>query len=81
MKTCVTLLVALGCLRAAGPEIILLRGATVHLVTGPDIADGSVLMRDGKIAEVGAHIASAQGRAGDRLEGPAHLSGHDRLGH
>jgi imidazolonepropionase-like amidohydrolase len=61
MKTCVTLLVALGCLRAAGPEIILLRGATVHPVTGPDIADGSVLMHDGKIAEVGAHIAAPKG--------------------
>jgi imidazolonepropionase-like amidohydrolase len=37
-------------LRAAGPDTILLRGATVHPVSGPDIADGSVLVRDGKIA-------------------------------
>jgi len=61
MKTCLAVFLALGCLHAAGPETILLRGATVHPVTGPDIADGVVLMRDGKIAEVAARIAVPKG--------------------
>jgi len=61
MKTYLGLLVALFSLRAAGPETILLRGATVHPVSGPDISDGSILIRDGKIAEVGSHIAPPKG--------------------
>ncbi len=69
MKTCLTLFLALGCLRGAGPETILLRGATVHPVTGPGIADGSVLMRDGKIAEVGARIAVPKGARVIELKG------------
>jgi imidazolonepropionase-like amidohydrolase len=56
-------------LRAAGPDTILLRGATVHPVSGPDIADGSVLMRDGKIAEVGARIAVPKGARVIELKG------------
>jgi len=58
---CLTIFLAFVPLRAAGPEAILLRGATVHPVSGPDIPDGSVLMRDGKIAEVGARIAPPKG--------------------
>jgi len=56
-------------LRAAGPETILLRGATVHPVSGPDISDGSVLMRDGKIAEVGGRIAVPKGARVIELRG------------
>src|SRR5580704_9383496 len=61
MKTCWIIFLAVACLRAAGPETILLRGATVHPVSGPEIADGAVLMRDGKIADVGAHVAVPKG--------------------
>jgi imidazolonepropionase-like amidohydrolase len=61
MKTCLAVLLALASLRAAGPETILLRGATVHPVSSPDIPDGAVLVRDGKIAEVGARIAAPKG--------------------
>jgi imidazolonepropionase-like amidohydrolase len=60
---------ALVTLRAAGPETILLRGATVHPVSGPDIQDCSVLMRDGKIAEVGAHVAAPKGARVIELKG------------
>jgi hypothetical protein len=56
-------------LRAAGPDTVLLRGATVHPVSGPDIADGSVLVRDGKIAEVGARIAVPKGARIVELKG------------
>ena len=41
----------------------------MHPVSGPDIADGSVLMRDGKIAEVGAHIAVPKGARVIELKG------------
>ena len=47
---------------AAGPEdSVLLRGGVVHPVSGPDIANGAVLVRDGKIAEVGAKIVPPRG--------------------
>jgi imidazolonepropionase-like amidohydrolase len=52
---------ALVSLRIAGAETLLLRGATLHPVSGPDIVDGSVLVRDGKIAAVGGHIAAPKG--------------------
>jgi imidazolonepropionase-like amidohydrolase len=63
------MLLTLATLRAAGPETILLRGATVHPVSGPDIADGSVLVRDGKIAEVGARVALPKGARVIELKG------------
>jgi imidazolonepropionase-like amidohydrolase len=64
-----TILVAVASLRAASPDIVLLRGAIVHPVSGPDIADGSVLVRDGKIAEVGARIAAPRGARVIELKG------------
>ena len=42
---------------AAGSETIALTGATVHPVSGPDVPGGIVLIRDGKIAAVGASVA------------------------
>jgi len=61
VKTCLAILLAIVSLRAAGPDAVLLRGATVHPVSRPDISDGSVLVRDGKVAEVGAHLAVPKG--------------------
>lgn len=69
MKTCLAILLAFASLRAAAPEVILLRGATVHPVSGPDIPDGAVLVRDGKIAEVGARIAVPKGARVIELKG------------
>ena len=69
MKTCLAVFLTLVSLRAAGPDTILLRGATVHPVSGPEIADGAVLVRDGKIAEVGARIAVPKGARVIELKG------------
>ena len=46
---------------AAADNSLLIRGATVHTVSGADIAGGSVLVVDGKIAEVGAKVAAPKG--------------------
>lgn len=39
----------------------LLRGGTVHTVSGPDIPGGSVLVKDGRIAGAGVKIAAPKG--------------------
>jgi len=59
-----TLLIALLCslpLAAGTEDSFLLRGATIHPVAGADIPNGAVLVRDGKIAEVGAKVAAPKG--------------------
>lgn len=48
-------------LGAGAQDTFLLRGGTVHPVSGPEIASGAVLVRDGRIAEVGARIAAPRG--------------------
>ncbi len=37
----------------AAAQTLAVRGGTVHTLTGPPITDGMVLIRDGKIAQVG----------------------------
>ena len=48
-------------LQAAEPESYLLRGATVHTVGNGDIANGSVLIVNGKIAGVGEKLSAPRG--------------------
>ena len=45
-------------------QVIAITGGTVHPVSGPKIERGTVLIRDGKIAEVGANIAIPAGAPG-----------------
>src|ERR1700756_3071466 len=40
---------------------VLIRNVIVHPVTGDDIRNGSVLVIDGKIAEIGARISARNG--------------------
>lgn len=40
---------------------ILIRGATIHTVSGPTIEGGSILLKDGKIAEISANIPVSDG--------------------
>ncbi len=58
-----TILLALACvtLWAGSDDSVLLRGGTIHPVAGPDIPNGSVLVRDGKIVEAGAKVAAPRG--------------------
>jgi imidazolonepropionase-like amidohydrolase len=44
-----------------GPAVIALVGGTVHPVSGPDVANGTVVIRDGKIAAVGAGVSAPEG--------------------
>lgn len=69
MRIALAILSLLLGLRPANAETILLRGATVHTVSGPDIPNGSILVRDGRIAEVGAHIAVPHGARVIELNG------------
>ena len=47
-------MIAAACLVALAAQEIVVRAATLHTMAGPPIADGVVIVRDGKIAEVGA---------------------------
>lgn len=56
----VVLLVALAAVTAAAPasdDSFMLRGATVHTMAGPDIPNGSIIVRNGKIIAVGTNLA------------------------
>src|SRR5258706_12447401 len=44
-------------LLAEPPGVYAITGGTVHPVSGPEIADGTVVIRDGLIEAVGAGIA------------------------
>ncbi|HMF74245.1 MAG TPA: amidohydrolase family protein, partial [Bryobacteraceae bacterium] len=48
-------------LPAADSNSVLIRNVSVHPVTGPDIQNGSVLVLDGKVAEIGPKIAPRGG--------------------
>jgi imidazolonepropionase-like amidohydrolase len=61
MKAFFLALAAAAILTAADGNSVLIRNVTVHPVTGTDIPNGSVLVLDGKIAEVGAKIALKRG--------------------
>lgn len=48
-------------LPAADDNSFLLRGATIHTMAGSDIQNGSILVRNGKIAGVGQNLAAPEG--------------------
>jgi len=52
------LLAALASSLLAADNSFLLKNVTVHTVSGPDVANASLLVLDGKIAEIGVKIAS-----------------------
>ncbi len=66
-KTCAIglSLAALPVFAAAASNSILIRNVTVHPVTAPDMRNGSVLVVDGKIAEIGTRVGSKDARVID----------------
>jgi imidazolonepropionase-like amidohydrolase len=60
MKALFACLVGIASL-AAAENTFLLRGATIHPVSGPEIRDGMLLVKDGIIAEVGTKVAVPRG--------------------
>src|SRR5450432_727656 len=44
-----------------GQTTFLLRGGTVHTISGPVIENGSILVREGKIIGVGKDLAAPEG--------------------
>src|SRR3954454_16609564 len=52
--------IALGA-SGADNNSILVRNVNIHPITAPEIRNGSVLVVNGKIAEVGAHVGSRNG--------------------
>ena len=61
MKSFALILLAALPLVAGADDSFLLRGVTVHTVSGQDIPNGSVLVQDGKIMGVGAKLSAPKG--------------------
>ena len=61
MKIPALLFIATVSLWAASDDTFIIRNATVHPVTGPEIQNGSILVRDGKIIGVGKNLAAPKG--------------------
>jgi len=55
--TCLALLALAAPLAAEAPGVFAITGGTVHPVSGPDIANGVVIIRDGLIEAAGANVA------------------------
>ncbi len=61
MRTVLALLFFAATLFAADGNSVLIRNVTVHPVTGPDVENGSVLVLDGKIEDVGKKLTAKSG--------------------
>ena len=61
MKNFILLLTCALALNAASSNSVLIRNVTVHPITAPEIQNSSVLVIDGKIADIGPHLAAHQG--------------------
>jgi imidazolonepropionase-like amidohydrolase len=61
MRIAVLFLCCVAALKAAEVNSVLIRNVTVHPITSPDIPNASVLVIDGKIAEIGPHLGAGKG--------------------
>src|SRR3954465_8625069 len=61
MKTLAVLILAVLPLAAGPDDTFLLRGVTIHTVSGKDIPNGSILVQDGKIMGVGVKLSAPKG--------------------
>ena len=65
-------------------QAILVRGATIHTAAGAPIPNGSVLLRDGKVAAVGANVTAPAGarviEAAGKVVIPGMIDNHSHIG-
>jgi imidazolonepropionase-like amidohydrolase len=61
MRVLAILLLSMLPLAAGADDSFLIRGATVHPVAAPEIQNGSVLVRDGRIIGVGRNLSAPKG--------------------
>ncbi|MBW7934469.1 MAG: amidohydrolase, partial [Gemmatimonadaceae bacterium] len=88
MRTRIHSLIALLALGAAPvsahAQVVAITGGTVYPVSGPKIERGTVLIRDGKIAEVGATVAVPAGAtvidATGKVVTPGLINAYTQLG-
>ncbi len=68
----------------AQSQAIVLRGATIHPVSGPDIADGEIIFANGKITAVGHDLPIPEGARVIEIVGkhvyPGLIAAHSALG-
>jgi imidazolonepropionase-like amidohydrolase len=78
------LILIFGGLAVAQSEVIAVKDARILTVTGPDIAKGTVLFRDGKIIDVGVNVTIPEGAevvdAAGTLVTPGLIDSHSHLG-
>lgn len=71
-------------LTAQAPRVVALRGATVHTAVGAPIANGTIIVRDGKIAAVGAGVPIPAGAEVVDVSGkqviPGMIDNHSHIG-
>ena len=58
-----------------------IRNARIVTVSGPEIENGTIVIRDGKIEAVGANVSVPSGAQTIDGRGSVGLSGNDRRGH
>src|SRR3954471_486616 len=69
---------------ASGTAVVALRGATIHTSAGPVLRNGIIILRDGKIADVGSGISIPTGARVIDLTGkeiiPGMIDNHSHIG-